>query len=124
MKKIPIATFLFFLVLILPVVVLADWKDCLGGLCITGPEAELKDVGVGVFVGRLIQAVLSLLGIIVLVFLIYGGYLWLMSGGNEQTLRKAKDILINAAIGLIIVLAAFAITTFIVEGISKAVSSP
>lgn len=112
--------FLIFiaLALILPVLGLADWKDDWGGMKTTAQDgAGLKYIDIALFAGNIIRAVLSILGIIILIFILYGGYLWLASGGNEQMVKKAKDILTNAAIGLIIILAAFAITTFIVQGI-------
>jgi hypothetical protein len=45
--------------------------------------------------------------------MIYAGILWMTAQGNEQQVSKAKNLLINATIGLIITLAAYAITSFI-----------
>jgi cbb3-type cytochrome oxidase subunit 3 len=61
-------------------------------------------------IGEIIQAFLSFLGVIFLVLMIYGGYAWMMARGNEQEVVKAKNIITNAIIGLVIVLAAYAIT--------------
>ncbi|TAN57048.1 hypothetical protein EPN15_05605 [Patescibacteria group bacterium] len=97
--------------------------DAFGGLAITGSAAGAGNTDISVFVGNIIRALLGLLGILILVFILYGGYLWLVSGGNEQMVKKAKDILTSAFIGLIIVLAALAITTFIMEGITGAIRS-
>lgn len=66
-----------------------------------------------VIVGSVIKILLSFLGVIFLVLLIYGGYLWMMDRGEEALAKKAKDIIKNAIIGLIIVLAAYAITNFV-----------
>ncbi len=123
MKKTFFIFFLFLIISLSPLLALADWRSDLGGLDTTAGEgAGLNKVDVGVFVGRIIQGVLSLLGIVILIYMVYGGYLWLISGGNEQTVRKAKDILVNAVIGLIIVLAAYAITTFIISELTAAIS--
>ena len=35
------------------------------------------------------------------------------AGGNEQTIAKSKDLLVNATIGIVIVFAAYALTAFI-----------
>jgi len=62
-----------------------------------------------------INIVLSLLGIIFLAFIIYGGWGWFSARGNEQKLDKAKDTLTQAIIGLLIVLGAYAISYFILN---------
>jgi hypothetical protein len=63
--------------------------------------------------GKIIGVVLSLLGVIFLLLVIYGGLRWMLAQGNESEVEKAKEILIAAVVGLVIVLAAYAITTFI-----------
>jgi len=68
-------------------------------------------------VGAVIKILLSFLGVIFLVLLIYGGYLWMTARGEEALAKKAKDIIKNAIIGLVIVLAAYAITNFVMENI-------
>ena len=66
-------------------------------------------------IGLIIRAFLSFLGIIFLILMIYGGYSWMMARGNEQAVVKAKDIIKNAIIGLVVVLAAYAITLLMKE---------
>ena len=51
--------------------------------------------------------------------MIYAGILWMTSQGNEQQVAKAKDMLINGIIGLIIVFAAYTITSFIGSEVLK-----
>ncbi len=62
---------------------------------------------------RIVNIFLGLLGIIAVSLIIYGGILWMTSEGNEERISKAKSVLKNAAIGLVIVLAAWGIVTFI-----------
>ncbi|MFA6486097.1 MAG: pilin [Candidatus Magasanikbacteria bacterium] len=64
-------------------------------------------------VGKIIQAAMALIGMIFLVLTIYAGFLWLTAGGNDENVTKAKDILKQAVIGLIIVLSAYSITVFV-----------
>jgi len=64
-------------------------------------------------VSKIIEIVLSFVGVIFLVLLIYGGYTWMIARGNEQQVEKAKSIIINAIIGLVIVMAAYAITALV-----------
>jgi len=64
-------------------------------------------------VGQVISIILSFVGVLFFILMIYAGILWMTAQGNEQQVAKAKDLLINATIGLIITLAAYAITSFI-----------
>lgn len=68
-----------------------------------------------VIAARIIQIFLSLLGVITVVLVIYAGALWMMSEGNEDKIKKARTLLKQAAIGLIIILSAWSITTFILN---------
>jgi len=64
-------------------------------------------------VGEIISLVLSFVGVLFFILVIYAGILWMTSQGNDQQVTKAKDLLTSAIIGLIITLAAYAITSFI-----------
>jgi len=63
--------------------------------------------------GRIINIVLGFLGIIAVGIIIAAGFIWMTSGGDEEKLSKAKKLLKNGVIGLIIILASWAIATFI-----------
>jgi len=65
------------------------------------------------FISQIIQIVLSFLGVLFLGFMVYAGFTWMTAAGNEQKAEKAKEIVIESVIGLIIVIAAYAITSFI-----------
>lgn len=62
---------------------------------------------------NIIKAALGLLGMVALVIIIYAGFIWMTAGGNEEQIAKAKKILLNAVIGLIIILSAYGIVTFV-----------
>ena len=64
-------------------------------------------------IGRIVGAILAFIGIIFFVLMIYGGFMWMTARGNEQQTSRAKDLIVAAVIGLIIVLAAYAITSYI-----------
>ena len=61
----------------------------------------------------IINAVLSFLGVIFTIIIIYAGFKWMMAEGNTESVTQAKSLLKNAVIGLIIVLAAYAISVAI-----------
>ena len=75
---------------------------------------------VPVIIARLIRTLLTMLGIVVLCLILYGGFVWMTAGGNAERVEKAKRILTNAVIGLIIILASFAITQFILSALGDA----
>jgi len=93
-----------------------------------GQEAEIEsEIGLGstdprIMVAKVIRIALGFLGIIALVLIIYAGWLWMSSEGNEEKVAQAKKVLKNAIIGLIIILSAFAITTFILNKFMGAAS--
>lgn len=64
-------------------------------------------------VGGVVGIILSFVGIIFLVLTIYAGIMWMTAQGDSGQVTKAKDLLINALIGLIIITAAYSITTFV-----------
>ncbi|MCR4280443.1 MAG: hypothetical protein NUV82_03405, partial [Candidatus Komeilibacteria bacterium] len=59
--------------------------------------------------------VLGFLGIIFMIFIIVAGIQWMTAGGNSESIKKAKDRLVNAVIGLVIITAAYSITYFVIE---------
>ncbi len=64
-------------------------------------------------VGVIIGAILSFVAVIFMILIIYAGILWMIARGNEQQVDRAKNLIIQAIIGLIIVLSAYIITSFI-----------
>jgi hypothetical protein len=64
-------------------------------------------------VGKVIGIALSFVGVLFLILLIYAGFTWMLARGNQQDVTKAKDLMEAAVIGLIIVLGAYAITSYI-----------
>jgi amino acid transporter len=89
-----------------------------------GDEAGFNiDQGIGDIVGLIIQAFLGLLGIIFLVLIISAGFNWMTAGGEEEKVRKAKSTISRAIIGLIIIVAAYAITYFVFKYLPGATGS-
>ena len=66
-------------------------------------------------IGSVISIVLSVLGVVLLVFILYAGFLWMTAGGDKEQVTKARTIMINTAVGLIITLAAYAISNFVID---------
>lgn len=67
-------------------------------------------------VGNIINIVLSFLGILLLVYLVYAGFLWMTSSDSKGP-EKAKEMIRNAIIGLIIIVSSFAISNFVLNAL-------
>ncbi|MFA5211597.1 MAG: hypothetical protein WC414_03845 [Patescibacteria group bacterium] len=61
------------------------------------------------FVGLLIKTVMEFLGTITLLMIIYGGVIWMTSNGNSDKTDKAKNIIVWASLGVVVIFAAYAI---------------
>ncbi len=75
--------------------------------------ANLGNVEIGYLVAYIIKVVLGTLAAVFIVLMIMAGFRWMTAGGNEEQTKKAQGIIKTAIIGLIIVLAAYAITYFV-----------
>jgi hypothetical protein len=64
-------------------------------------------------VGNVISLVLGFLGIVLLIMLLYAGFLWMTSGGDTKGVQAAKTMITNAVAGIIIVAVSYAITAFV-----------
>lgn len=64
-------------------------------------------------VSTIVQTVLSILGVLFLILLIYGGILWMTDQGNTTQVDKAKKLITAAIVGLIIVLLSYTISIFV-----------
>ncbi|MDA2935754.1 pilin [Patescibacteria group bacterium AH-259-L05] len=67
--------------------------------------------------GRIIKAVLGIVGVLALVMFIYGGILWMTSGGNAEKIKKGKDTIVWAVIGLAFIFFSYAILEFILKAL-------
>ncbi len=65
--------------------------------------------------GQVVKAFLSWLGIVFLVLMLYGGYNWMISAGDESKVDKAKETIKNAIIGIIITAGAYGIWAFVAK---------
>lgn len=71
-------------------------------------------------VGKIISVILGVLAFIFFGLITYAGLKWMTSRGNEEIATAAKDTLESAIIGLIIVLASYAITSYVFRLLNSA----
>lgn len=77
-----------------------------------------KDIREGVM--AVINVLLGFLGIIAIVIILWGGFRWLTSGGNEEKVSEAKKIITAGIIGLVIIFVSYAIAQFVISSLITA----
>jgi uncharacterized membrane protein len=65
------------------------------------------------FILRIINIALAVAGLIAVLFLIIGGFRYITAAGNEETAESAKKIILNAVIGIVVIILAFVIVRVI-----------
>jgi hypothetical protein len=102
---------------------LSLWGDPTAGEMV-GFEA-FKVIGLGnrdprLIITSIVQIALGFLGVLAVLLILYAGWLWMTSNGDERKIDQARDLIKNAVIGLLIILSAFAIVTFILRALIRA----
>lgn len=69
----------------------------------TGPTIETT-------IGNIIKIAMSFLGAIFIILIIFNGINWMRAQGNEEEVREAKKTIKNLIIGLVVIIAAFALS--------------
>jgi hypothetical protein len=131
LKKIISATFIFGLFLVLTAPALAeqtgtydvdafkaqsglDTSANTAGYAVGAGASSLQDL-----VGTAIYSLLSLVGVIFLGLIIFGAFTWMTAEGNEQKVAQANKILMGSLFGFVIVVAAYAVTYFVLTYLWK-----
>jgi hypothetical protein len=70
---------------------------------------------VGNVVAAVINGFLAIVGVIFLIEMVYGGYLWMTAQGNDDQVTKAKELIRQAVMGVIVIVAAYAIVYFVLS---------
>lgn len=89
--------------------------------------SPVGDVDITTVVARAIKLVLGLVGVLALVFFIYGGITWMTSSGNVEQVKKGKNALVWATLGLTVCFLAYSLVTFVITktmGLGSSGSAP
>lgn len=78
-----------------------------GGLC------SFASKPIGGIISNILVILLIIAVIIALVYLIWGGIKWIVSGGDKAAIEQARSHVVGAIVGLVIAFAAFFIINFI-----------
>src|SRR3989339_632512 len=113
-----VMVFLFSTMAILPVSAQDIGLDYANNLDLQAAnESDPKQMAVDI-----VKYLMTFLGIIAVGVILLGGFKWMTAAGNEDKVAEAKKLIIAGVIGLIIILCAFAIVTFVVGITNDALS--
>ena len=71
---------------------------------------------------NIVQYILGFLGLIAVLIVLYGGFQWMTAAGNEERVTSARATLTAGLIGLVIILAAYALAQFVIDQVNKNVT--
>jgi hypothetical protein len=74
-------------------------------------------------IGRAINGVMGVVGSLALLMFVYGGLLWMTSGGSQDKVKKGKDIILWSAIGMVVIFGAYALTQFVITTLTNSAAN-
>lgn len=102
---------------IMPAIVFAQ-ADFNSGLDTLKTETGMGDTELVPMIGGIINVIMGLLGVVAVLVILYGGFMWMTAAGNEEKVGKAKKLIIAGIIGLVVIFAAFAIASFVISSLA------
>lgn len=72
---------------------------------------------------NIINVALTFVGSIVIILILWAGFKWMTSAGNTEIIKKSKETIINAVIGLVIIFASYVIVNFVIENLMNSFGS-
>jgi len=76
---------------------------------------QVQELQISEVIKNIINAILGIIGVIAVGYLIYGGFLYLTSAGDEKQSTKARTVITSAIIGVIIIVLSWAIVRFVFQ---------
>ncbi len=67
-----------------------------------------------ILIGRVINAILGIVGSLALIMFIYGGLTWMTAAGNMEKVEKGRNILLWATIGMVVIFASYSLVDFLI----------
>ncbi|MEI8360567.1 MAG: pilin [bacterium] len=77
-----------------------------------GGDKNPQQIAAGV-----INVLMGFLGLVAVVIILFGGFKWMTAAGAEDKIEEAKKLLVAGVVGLVIILSAWAIATFVIDQI-------
>ncbi len=85
-----------------------------GGVEAVAGDYKGSNTNLEAVVGSIINVALSITGSLLVIYLIYAGFLWMTAEGDTKKVDKAREIIKQSLIGLVIIVAAYAISSYVI----------
>ncbi|MEY4722686.1 MAG: hypothetical protein RLZZ324_199, partial [Candidatus Parcubacteria bacterium] len=82
----------------------------------------LTTTDIRTLISNIIRYFLGFLGLLAVILMMYGGYQYMISQGDQEKVQKAKQTMVSATIGLVIIMMAYAIAAFVFSALGVNVS--
>jgi len=112
--KILLISALFFIV---PQIAKAGFLDEIS-YCTGRGNCNFQDVALGL--NSLIRMLLGFMGAVALVYFVWGGVQWLISGGNAERVNRGKQIMINTVFAILLAFGSYLIVNFFINDVLNA----
>lgn len=93
------------------------------GLDNAASGAELPKLDIATIVGKMIYILISSVGIVFVIIIIYAGIIYLMAGGEPDKTKKAKNMITQGVVGIVLMISAYAITSFVLTSLNTTLNS-
>lgn len=126
MKKILLSLAVFialFGILVAPAIVNAEDEFQLNNLGSFAASTNLATADIRATAARIINSAMALLGVVAVVIILIGGFKWMTAMGNDEAVKKAKTLIIQGVIGLVIIVCAYALAQFILNALYSATTT-
>ncbi|MBI2484628.1 hypothetical protein HYW18_00510 [Candidatus Uhrbacteria bacterium] len=87
-----------------------------------GQVAGLGQQDLRYTIARIVRAIITFLGVVAVVIILWGGFKWMTSGGADEKVKDARKLIVMGIVGLAIVLSAYAIANFVITSLVTATS--
>ena len=127
MKKIILLTILIasLSILLMPAFALAQSQQVQylqDGVDVSAGKAKIPigDANIAGLLGTTINAIMGLIGSVFLAYTITGGVLWIMAGGSEDKVTRAKKFITGGITGMLVIFLAYTMVYFVVAALDFA----
>jgi hypothetical protein len=122
-KQLIICLIIISLFISLPGLALAQGSNLEDGLIIFEDNTILPTANIQAVVAKLINAALTLSGLVLVGIFLYGGTVWMLALGDETKVQQAKSAMLQGVIGLLVIVMSYSIASWILNALNSATGS-
>ncbi|MBN1326017.1 hypothetical protein JW977_03515 [Candidatus Falkowbacteria bacterium] len=121
---------IIILIIVISLGILLSCQEIQASKFLQGLTSTATQVGYGEtttpqqYAASIIKVAFTLIGIIFTILLIYGGYLYLTSQGDEKKVSSGKKTITTAVVGLVIIISGYSITYFVAKNLEQPGATP